>query len=106
MLVLTRKPGEKVLIDNHIVVTVTEVSGGKVKIGIEAPHQVRILRGELAVGREELSFLDVEIDSKRGREVDAETCPPQSAVRSNGSCFPNRPERKERLLRRLRQIPR
>lgn len=106
MLVLARKPGEKVLIDNHIVVTVTEVCGGKVKIAIEAPNRVHILRGEQAIAREELLFADAEIDSKRGGEVDADICSPQQALWSNGSCFSNRPERKKSLLRRLRQIPR
>lgn len=106
MLVLARKPGEKVLIDNHIVVTVTEVCGGKVKIAIEAPDRVRILRGEQAIAREEPFFVDAEIDSKRGRELTARTCSPQQALWSNGSSFSHRPERKENVLRRLRQIPR
>jgi carbon storage regulator len=46
--VLTRKPGEKVLIGNGITVTVVAVTGNKVRVGIDAPDQVRILRGELA----------------------------------------------------------
>ena len=48
MLVLTRKPGEKVVIGNGVTVTVVEVTGNKVRVGIDAPAQVRILRGELA----------------------------------------------------------
>ena len=52
MLVLSRKPGEKVVIDGGITVTVVEVSGGRVKIGIEAPADVAILRSELVAGRE------------------------------------------------------
>jgi len=48
MLVLSRKAGEKVQIGNGIVVTVTRISGGRVTLAIEAPHDVRILRGELA----------------------------------------------------------
>jgi carbon storage regulator len=53
MLVLTRKPGEKVVIGNGITVTVMEVTGNKVRVGIDAPDQVRILRGELACWQEE-----------------------------------------------------
>src|SRR5471030_2760277 len=48
MLVLTRKPGEKVLIGNGIGVTVAEVKGNKVRLAFEAPDDVRILRAELA----------------------------------------------------------
>lgn len=47
MLVLSRKPGEKVVIGENVTITVLE-AGGRVRIGIEAPPEVRILRGELA----------------------------------------------------------
>jgi carbon storage regulator len=53
MLVLTRKPGEKVVIGNGITVTVVEVAGNRVRIGIEAPHPVRIRRSELEFWQEE-----------------------------------------------------
>lgn len=48
MLVLTRKAGEKVVLDGNIVVTVVEVQGNRVKLAFEAPDDVLILRGELA----------------------------------------------------------
>ena len=48
MLVLTRKPGEKVLIGDGIGVTVAEVKGNKVRLAFEAPDDVLILRAELA----------------------------------------------------------
>jgi carbon storage regulator len=48
MLVLSRKPGEKVVIGDNITLTILEVVGNRVKVGVEAPGQVRILRGELA----------------------------------------------------------
>ena len=47
MLVLSRKPGEKLFIDGNIVVTILEVKGNRVRIGIEAPDGIRVLRGEL-----------------------------------------------------------
>jgi len=47
MLVLSRKIGEQIIIANDIRVTVVEVKGGKVKIGIEAPDDVAIFRSEL-----------------------------------------------------------
>lgn len=47
MLVLSRKKGESVVIDGGIKITVTEVKGNSVRIGIEAPAEVSILRTEL-----------------------------------------------------------
>jgi carbon storage regulator len=51
MLVLSRKPGEKIVIGGGITVTVLEAHGDRVRVGIEAPDQVRILRAELAGGQ-------------------------------------------------------
>ena len=47
MLVLSRKVGEKIMIGNDIEVQIQRVSGGRVTLAIEAPRDVRILRGEL-----------------------------------------------------------
>jgi carbon storage regulator len=48
MLVLTRKPGEKVVLGGGITVTVLEAARDRVRIGVEAPDDVFILPGELA----------------------------------------------------------
>lgn len=47
MLVLSRKVGEKLVIDGNITVVVTRVAGNRVTLGIEAPSDVRVVRGEL-----------------------------------------------------------
>lgn len=47
MLVLSRKVGEQIVIDGGITVTVTSVDGGKVRLGISAPPDVRIDRAEV-----------------------------------------------------------
>ncbi|HEV7566221.1 MAG TPA: carbon storage regulator [Microbacteriaceae bacterium] len=47
MLVLTRKPGERVLIGDDIVITVLESRGDGIRIGIDAPRGVRINRDEI-----------------------------------------------------------
>lgn len=47
MLVLGRKTNEKLVIDGRIVITVVRVSGGQVRLGIEAPAEVAIQREEL-----------------------------------------------------------
>jgi carbon storage regulator CsrA len=62
MLVLTRKPGEKIVIGNGITVKVVEVQGNRVRIGIGAPDDVRVLRGELAFWLEESQ--DAELEGK------------------------------------------
>jgi len=47
MLVLSRKVGDKIYIGDDIVVTITDVQGGNVRIGIDAPKNIDIVRGEL-----------------------------------------------------------
>ena len=47
MLVLSRKQAERIKLGDSIVVTVVKVSGDKVRLGIEAPPDVLVLRGEL-----------------------------------------------------------
>lgn len=47
MLVLSRKPGEKILIGEHVTVTIVRIGPNVVKIGIEAPTTINIVREEL-----------------------------------------------------------
>lgn len=47
MLVLTRKLQEKITIAGNITITVLRVKGQTVRIGIEAPREIRVVRGEL-----------------------------------------------------------
>ncbi len=47
MLVLSRKPGESVVIGNDITVTVLTVEGGRVKLGFNAPKELPIHRAEV-----------------------------------------------------------
>jgi carbon storage regulator CsrA len=47
MLVLSRKMEESIMIGSKIEVTVLSVANGRVKLGIRAPRDVRVLRGEL-----------------------------------------------------------
>jgi carbon storage regulator CsrA len=46
VLVLSRKPGTQLLLGGEIRITVLEIRGGEVKIGIEAPPSVRVVREE------------------------------------------------------------
>ena len=47
MLVLSRKIGERLIIGDGITVVVNRIAGNRVTLGIEAPSEVRIVRGEL-----------------------------------------------------------
>jgi carbon storage regulator len=47
MLALTRKPGEKIHVGDDITITVLAVNGGKIRLGIDAPDDVVIVRHEL-----------------------------------------------------------
>ena len=47
MLVLSRKKNESIIIDDKIVITVIEIRGDKVRLGIEAPREVAIHRSEV-----------------------------------------------------------
>ncbi len=47
MLILGRKDGEKIHIGNDIVISIEHITKGMVKLGIQAPKNIVILRGEL-----------------------------------------------------------
>lgn len=47
MLVLSRKKDERIQVGDNIFVTVVEVRGDKVRLGIEAPREVKVMREEL-----------------------------------------------------------
>ena len=59
MLVLTRRPGESIVVGENIVVTVIEIKGGQVRIGIDAPRDVDVYREEIyeQVRQENLSAI-------------------------------------------------
>lgn len=59
MLVLTRRPGESIVVGEDIVVTVIEIKGGQVRIGIDAPREVDVYREEIyeQVKQENLSAI-------------------------------------------------
>lgn len=47
MLVLSRKPREAILVGDNVWITVLDVRGSVVRLGIEAPREVPVMRGEL-----------------------------------------------------------
>lgn len=65
MLALSRKKGEALVINNNIEVTVLEVKGDQVKIGISAPKEVPIYRKEV--------YLQIQDSNKEAMQADLET---------------------------------
>lgn len=63
VLVITRRIGEKIMIGDDIVLTVVDILGNKVRVGIDAPKHVRIDRMEVHLENQRLA----EIREKLGR---------------------------------------
>ena len=49
MLVLSRKPGERILIGDNVAVTIVRIGPNTVRLGIDAPREMNIVREELCV---------------------------------------------------------
>lgn len=96
MLVLTRKQEEQIRIGDDIVITILRVKGNTIRVGIEAPKGVRVIRSELetAVNISEPAFKPESIDSKKDRSqpsrnrlrvASGSSTAPASTVRSSKS---------------------
>ena len=81
MLVLTRKPGEQIVIGDGIRVTVVSVGPGRVKIGIEAPANVRVDRQEIhdKIQHEQAEHSS-DVLAAVGRSADAEAVSPTAVI--------------------------
>ena len=53
MLVLSRKESQRIRLGDSIMLTIVRVSGDKVRLGIDAPPEIRVLRDELVSFHEE-----------------------------------------------------
>lgn len=62
MLVLSRKVGDKLVIDGNITVEVVKISGNRISLGIVAPSNVKILRGELAEQQSKTQFVELVVE--------------------------------------------
>ena len=65
MLVLSRQPGERLLIGDDIVITVVRISPNAVRLGIEAPNGMNIIREEIARRRIQVSNDDLDDIGRR-----------------------------------------
>ncbi len=76
MLVLSRKIGQRIRIGNDVTITVVRITGGGVRIGIDAPKDLPVIREELV---SELDAGDpVAHGARPGECVDPNIVPPQS----------------------------
>jgi len=64
MLVLTRKSGEDIFLDDDIRIVIKEIRGKQVRIGIEAPNSVSVFRGEI--------YRQIQEENQRAAAADAE----------------------------------
>lgn len=64
MLIITRKKGESLMIGDDIEITISKIEDGSVKIGIQAPKEVSILRKELLeeIKNENKSAANINLD--------------------------------------------
>lgn len=63
MLALTRKKGESLIINNNIEITILEIRGDQIKIGIAAPKDVPIYRKEVYLQIQEENKAAISIDN-------------------------------------------
>ncbi len=68
MLVLSRKVGEKLVIDGNITVEIVKIKGNRITLGLLAPADVKILRGELQAHSAKPSKVD---ETKSGKTSSA-----------------------------------
>jgi carbon storage regulator len=66
MLILGRKEGEEIYLGNNIKIKITEINNGAVKVGIDAPREVLVLRGEL---KEDIEASNKEANTKQEPRV-------------------------------------
>ena len=63
MLALTRKKGEAIVINNNIEITILEIHGDQIKIGITAPKDVPLYRKEVYIQIQEENKAAISVDS-------------------------------------------
>jgi carbon storage regulator len=72
MLVLSRKKNESIIINDHITVTVVEIRGDKVRLGIDAPKEISVHRREV--------YEAIQNQAKAARDAGASAVAPDSGV--------------------------
>jgi carbon storage regulator len=74
MLIITRRPGEKIMLGDDVVIEVIEASGSSVRIGIDAPKSIPVYREEI--------WAAVKEENAAAAASDVEALPDQIPARS------------------------
>ena len=69
MLVLTRKLGESIAIDDHIEIRVVQIKGKQVRIGIEAPKDTKIHREEVYMAIQDQNQQSVQVSQDKVKNI-------------------------------------
>jgi carbon storage regulator len=88
MLVLSRRTNETLVIDNNIRFTVLSVHGNQVRIGIEAPEDIIILREEIIHNASRGPLADTAADSTSDDNVGNREARPRNAPQYRRECSP------------------
>lgn len=75
MLVLSRKPGERILVGEDVKITVIRIGPNSVRIGIDAPGHLNIVREELCLGAEDEAKAAHAVGANSGAEHPAANRP-------------------------------
>jgi carbon storage regulator len=79
MLVLTRKLGESIAIDDHIKIRVVQIKGKQVRLGIEAPKDTKIHREEVYLAIQDQNKESSQVSADKSKSV-ASLLKPQGAT--------------------------
>jgi carbon storage regulator len=77
MLVITRKSGEQICLGDDVTITVLEIAGSTVRLGIEAPAEVTIFRGEI--------WAEVQAENRAAASASVDVIPPAKNRADAGS---------------------
>ena len=81
MLVLTRKEGEGIRIGDHIRIVLVQLKGNQVRLGIECPSSIRVLREELWQATRQENLSAMASDPSTVRELEKHMLPHPPKVR-------------------------
>ena len=74
MLIITRRPGEKIMLGDDITVHVMEIVGNNVRLGVEAPKQLPVYREEI--------WAAVKEENQASASADADVLPQNAAAKA------------------------